>query len=407
MTTETSTFSINALCLPDLEKAVEKLNRKAAKLGTSPITVREIKREIIREKRNEGTYLEHTVVLDVAVISVEGETPVLNGWRFIAALEHTDAGNVVRVIPGNVLPDEFRETDYDRCDHCHVRRFRRATYIVHNQETGEYKQVGSSCLEDFVGMDPGSAAKAAQLLIQAGIEAQQASEINPDPAQHRDGYTIDPDEYMAHVARSIRQFGWVSRTEAHNGGRRATADMAFSDLITGPVFAGSDHDHAVENWTPTREDHDLARRALAFARTLNAEEKQNDYMYNIATIAALTGWCWKDLGFGASIIRAYQRRMEREAENAPRPESDHVGTVGEKININATLQFSRTFNGNYGVTTLYRFRDDAGNILTWFSSRSLDLDDGAEYQIAGRVKKHDDYKGTKQTVLTRCKITSA
>lgn len=90
--------------------------------------------------------------------------------------------------------------------------------------------------------------------------------------------------------------------------------------------------------------------------------------------------------------------------------SDYIGTVGEKITVKATCDHKAwyevsAFRG-YGTTTMYAhsFKDADGNILVWKTSKSGDWIKGDHVQVTGTIKDHSEYKGVKQTVLTRCKV---
>src|SRR3546814_18345978 len=50
-----------------------------------------------------------------------------------------------------------------RCDHCKTKRQRRLAYLLKDAETSEVLQVGSSCLQDFTGVDPAAVLFLAQL----------------------------------------------------------------------------------------------------------------------------------------------------------------------------------------------------------------------------------------------------
>ena len=51
------------------------------------------------------------------------------------------------------------------------------------------------------------------------------------------------------------------------------------------------------------------------------------------------------------------------------------------------------------------FRDDAGNCFIWKSTSAFfNIPEGEKVRLRGTVKEHIDYKGTKQTVLQRCKV---
>lgn len=52
---------------------------------------------------------------------------------------------------------------------------------------------------------------------------------------------------------------------------------------------------------------------------------------------------------------------------------------------------------------MYKFHDESGNVFMWSTGNSLNTE--YPYQIVGTVKSHEEYKGTKQTWLTRCRTT--
>ena len=59
--------------------------------------------------------------------------------------------------------------------------------------------------------------------------------------------------------------------------------------------------------------------------------------------------------------------------------------------------------GNYGVIHIHKFLTPEGSVLVWMTGTDkLDL---GNYEVVGSVKKHAEYEGELQTVLTRCKAT--
>ena len=96
--------------------------------------------------------------------------------------------------------------------------------------------------------------------------------------------------------------------------------------------------------------------------------------------------------------------------------SDYLGNVGEKITVTAKLIKEYTYDTNYGyyggTSTIYTFEDDNGNKILWTTSsmpyvNDKPIESGKTYTITGTVKEHKEYKGEKETVLTRCKLTAA
>lgn len=108
------------------------------------------------------------------------------------------------------------------------------------------------------------------------------------------------------------------------------------------------------------------------------------------------------------------REAEAEAERAriaaERAISQHVGNVGDKIEITATFTRSLTIErrGFYDWQTFYsylnEFVDENGNVFVWFTTACFESKTGDTVKLCGTIKKHDEYKGQKQNVLTRCKV---
>lgn len=93
-------------------------------------------------------------------------------------------------------------------------------------------------------------------------------------------------------------------------------------------------------------------------------------------------------------------------------DSEWVGEVGDRIDMELTLSWISQWEQNkysgYGTefVSLYTFKDDKGNELIWKTTSCFELakSKGIKFQVRGTIKEHSDYKGTKQTVLTRCKV---
>jgi hypothetical protein len=79
--------------------------------------------------------------------------------------------------------------------------------------------------------------------------------------------------------------------------------------------------------------------------------------------------------------------------------------VGQREEFVLRLISIREWAGDYGVTYFHLFRDVSGNNFIWKSSVYECREDiGKVHNIKGTVKAHQEYKGTKQTVLSRCKV---
>ena len=91
--------------------------------------------------------------------------------------------------------------------------------------------------------------------------------------------------------------------------------------------------------------------------------------------------------------------------------SQYVGQVGERLDVIVTFKKRSTYEipsyAGWGtdMVGINVFRDDAGNCFIWKSTSAFfNIPEGEKVRLRGTVKEHTDYKGTKQTVLQRCKV---
>ena len=83
-------------------------------------------------------------------------------------------------------------------------------------------------------------------------------------------------------------------------------------------------------------------------------------------------------------------------------ESEFQGEVGEKIHTFVTVEKNIQLDGYYGPSNMHIMRDDDGNCFVW-TTTAKNWPVGSEHSIIGTIKALSTYKGTKQTVLTRCR----
>jgi hypothetical protein len=95
-----------------------------------------------------------------------------------------------------------------------------------------------------------------------------------------------------------------------------------------------------------------------------------------------------------------------EQEKAPST-SEYVGEVGKKIEFTGTLVRKTGFQSQFGYQNVYTFNDENGNVLTWISAVVVGASLGASVKVRATIKEHKEYKGEKQTVITRAKVEEA
>lgn len=381
--------------LDTLLTALKRLQNRAIKLGMAMDWTSEFSHQTTSEKGKITKFYK---------LSLFGQTPKYEGWSFIATLQHLEIGTILRCVPGETIPDNYR-TATNYCDHCQSNRRRIDTFVVRHDERG-YRQVGRQCLKDFLGHDdPHALASFAELLITAG-ELASSSANDPDmddDGEREAGPRAIQYFSLAHllptISACIRVHGWTSRTAARDKGISSTADDAFNQIYN-PKLKPEDKIKLTE------KDEADAISAIEWAEKLVYKLPLSDYEHNVALIATAGMYDPRTLGTAASILSSWKRTVERENDRTRRSENTkHVGIVGEKIQWTLQLVSERSVDGRFGVKHLYTFADEEGNTVIWWT-QSIDLTEGAKYIVKGTVKKHGEYNGTKQTELTRCKVTA-
>lgn len=394
--------------LPSLNARIAKLNKRAAKLKMDPLVLAEIGEVFeTRRKRTVNEYgdigLTRTIEYQVrfVLVTLTGHCPRVNGWAMAATIQHEDGGNILRTVPGfeTMLPLCYR-TASTGCAHCHTDRRRNDTYVLQS-ETGAWKQVGRNCLADFLRTD-NAAGLAEMAEILAGLDSElsefeDGEQFAGNATQYFSAATL-----LTQVACCIRAGGWCSRTEAKASyvPKQATVDHALACFD--PKFWAKLSAADQAELTPTDDDAQRATAAIAWAQELPADVT-NDYLWNIRVISHREQISYREAGLAGSIIAAYNRAQEKEL--AAKYERDHpseyFGTVGKREVFTLTPVSFRDLESRYGLTTLVMFRDPAGSRAKWFCSGSCSFELDRPIIVKATVKAHEEYKGSRQTLLSR------
>lgn len=374
------------------------LARRAAKLGALPPSyVEEGTHDEPVMKRVEGsTALVPTGKVDrYRIVRAVGSAPKFSGWTFVAALDVLpEVGNMVRVMPGQSLPEKYR-TEAPHCDHCKAARNRIGHYVV-KSDAGECRMVGSSCIKDFLGHQaPEHILAVAQMVACLG-DVMRADYC---PGTGQPEY-LDLLRFLSYVACSISLRGWLGASRAREEDRagEATKSCALAGMFHLPKECRTGCLH------PTEADRELAAKSIEWAKSIEAK---SDFDHNLKVVAQSEVMPLKGAGIAAAMVFCYKREAEqsvlREKKAAQFKDSRHVGEIGKRQDFEVAVVSEHKVEGDYGTTSIYKMVDGAGNCLTWFSSSGC-LEEGKSYVLKGTVKAHDEYRGTKQTVVTRCKV---
>lgn len=379
---------------------LESINRKAAKLSQPPMSVETVREYSMTVNTDQG--LPRTT--DMIDIVLHGCEPKIMGWTLAGTLEFTEGGTIVRGVPDVEIPAEYRTAD-NTCDHCHTKRLRDNVVLLHNNKTGRFFQVGSTCVADFLGMRSAKSYLAWLNTVQCVV-----ADID-DLLEGVDGclggrvercFAID--EFVAAASIISRRFGWVPKSRAIDEGS-STARQTW-DFLCPPM--GAADAHTKNRWIEENKlhvvDRDKERTALAIA-WIKAEEADNDYIHNLQVIANKGYVNYREAGFAASLLSAHRKATDwaKEKKRSERPNSEYVGEVKGRYRFeDLTVKSMQSIDGTYGLRTMVRFETADGNILLWWATGEPEwLETGDTVTVAATVKKHDEYRGTKQTTINR------
>ena len=88
----------------------------------------------------------------------------------------------------------------------------------------------------------------------------------------------------------------------------------------------------------------------------------------------------------------------------PKSNSEYIGDIKERIrDLEVEFTGSRDIEGFYGTSHIYTFLSGE-NVIVWITSSCQSLEKGEIVFLTGTVKEHSEYKGIKQTKMSRCII---
>jgi hypothetical protein len=375
-------FKILTCLENDLKEKFVKLNKKCQKYGNTELSFSVVK-----------TYEEDN--MEWSDIIVSGITPKIGDYELVSVISILDDGTrYVANIPGKETPIEYREGGFF-CDHCNINRYRKEVVIVYGN--GEYKQLGKTCLKDYLGIDLENLVNQFTWIYELITEAQD-SEYAP-----REVLVVDPLFFLERVAVCVRKLGYTSGKAAYENPDLTPTKSHAWEVCFPNSFS--------RKWIEANElfvedqDKEMAQKALGWA--LNLEGK-NDFEYNVKNVAKQDRIGYKHIGYISAAIPCYQKSVATELEKKNTVKSEWIGAVKERLTITVTCVFTKEIyneDDRFGnnLKTLVKFVTKDGESITWFASGEVDYKMGESYLIKATVTKHDEYQGVKQTMVNRVK----
>ena len=382
---------------PDVEKKLKRVAKKCIKHGND--FTFEVKGEEVREEYNKE--LERKEYHKFILVEVEG-TAKIDNWECIAVLENHNAGNIIRRINTEIdIPERFKNTE-NICEHCNTKRQRNNLYVIHNVETDEWKQVGGSCLKLYTGglnME----------YIAAYMDGiTELEEMNGIVGRGKAYYHVE--EVLSYAVEVINKTGYF------NAQSNIPTKYLVSELMQNNL--GRAIERINEEFKNARLDVRMSEHDFHKDNTEEAVEKitnyyknlddNSEFVHNVKVMLNEGFLLPKNFGFLCYLPEGYARYMKKEVEKAKKVETKYFGEVGKryKDKVIEDVTLITSWETQFGATYVYKITLEDGFVLTWKTSNGLYLDRNEEYdKICFTVKEHKEYKGEKQTEVTRCKVT--
>jgi hypothetical protein len=218
----------------------------------------------------------------------------------------------------------------------------------------------------------------------AGAELRRATGADAER-----GVTVELEAFANHAARVIRRNGWTSQPVASDR-QVSSADQAEASLQ--------------QDLTLEPADRTLARGTLAWAREmLPFKPKPSPFERDLMVVVEESWITRRERGLLCAAVMIRRRELAR-----ARARSRHQGDIGDEVEIIALVEhlFAR-MSPRWGHVHHAVLRDLHGNRYRWWSSRPLAVEEYRAHRLSGRVTAHDDHRGERETVLTRCRSRPA
>ena len=345
----------------NLKKLISLMNRLAKKT-TVKLVYDENKTRLARVLIDDGVYATYNE------IEVEIEVDYKVGdYQIVAELEHTDAGNILRRINNELeIPVRYRDCK-PYCEHCKTLRYRKNTFLLVDK-SGDYKQVGSNCLNDYTGYD-----------------SQRIAEMCSDLSKLLNRPVEEDEDFMDYLG----SLDWDDL--------KCMANKMYQILLD----RGYDREDPFRGLSDYSYDEKLEPVVDELLKVINTDWfVDNEYCHNIKVLLQMQWIESKHWRLLISYLWSAMRYLD--SKNI---KNEWLGKVGDRVTFkcksvkvlwaNYNRWESSYYNDVYDYT--YRIITTEGFIIVWSTGKELKADD----VVKATIKSLDTYKDEKQTVVTR------
>lgn len=363
-------------------------------------------------------------------ITIPEEMKLEGDWNLFAFIHH-DKEHIEQFDLNQELPVEYG-IHTKKCDHCQRKQSRAKSYIIQNKKTGKFMQVGTTCLKDFIGIDPSRWIAGYEavshfsnfIFTESGFFAPKNYGWNNVAYNRLEGLSlaaaiIEKEGYVkAEWKDEGREgrYGWESKLVRTNLGEATTdkveeyMDKKREAIEAGEVFKEQiDFDKAapiVEEFITYFEslelepkvDEDGTKYFTSFDEwQLSIKSELSTKFLRLRELKQVIG----GLGY---FVKKKAKDAAKQAKIDAGEVSKHYGEIKKRYKgIEVTCignRYRESDFGGYHITKL-----EAGfDVLIYFGNVFEDLNEGDKATIDFTVKAHNEFKGELNTQINRPKL---
>lgn len=385
-------FQINTSRVPELQTAVKRLVKAAARAGLSEPRLSidwSTKREVVkshtiiemedgRPSGQESISRYAVEVVDAVLDLPDMPAQDAQAYELLGILQATvdaegkDRGEneIFAYGPHLAACEALRHAKLE-CVHCRAKRLRTKTCIIRSTASGELRQVGKECAQHYVGNNLEK--------VVAALEFVQhtASLLDPFGEDSDREYSgggggaklavYDAAELIAHSLACVRVRGWQpskiwSKNQWGEDEQRPNWSATWRDVqteISGVWMRNTDGSrvHAVP-YVVTAEDRTQAEQKVLpwiSGAKLDAADEKHAYLIQMQEILS-PGWVSsKRLAFVVSIVKAFERGVQ---DSAPKPATN---SPEGRVAVKGVVVSTKTVQSDFGLTEKMLVKLEDGN----------------------------------------------
>lgn len=331
-------------------------------------------------------------------VELRNFSPAVGEWRIVGYRSLVrDFVNGVRTAEGGDVPKHIRVRPLC-CDHCGFRRRRKETLVVRKADGGEAVEVGSGCVEAFIGRGSGYALDLVEIgSILREFEAAARADLSKEFLEE------EVRTVLAVAFRRVCDDGFIGSAAA----REMNGVFPTWRTVCDDLAACRRPDAREEDLRVTAADFMTADDLIA---RYMAMEEDGGFVSSVKGAVARGVAGMKDVAVLTAAAGLHARDLEREAarraDASAVSRSVHVGSPGERIDFIGRVRRISSTSTRYGELYFVTIVDADGNLMLWKTGRTKGLREGMAYEMRGTVKEHGaclrgPFEGAAQTVLAR------